>query len=171
MPNIDIDDVVSELKQRIAQRRIAGDYPEGLELQLESEFRAMMRAVDRNEIDTAHLDDLVESVNVAVHRVSADVGSDSRVPGGSAAHTALGRVVQRHTGPLAESVRGLGVSIAKALDEARRLFEAQNAADERQLLDAVAGVLDRLAVLDHLVEITRDLEQRVARLERELPNS
>jgi hypothetical protein len=167
--NIDIETVVSELRERIAARRLAGDYPEGLEEELESEFRGMMRAVDRSEVDTSLLHDRVEEVNSASHRINSDVGLDSRVPGGSAAHAAIGRIVQRHTGPLAESVRGLGFATASALDESRRLFEAQNSADQRQLHDALAGVFDRLAVIDHLSEIVRDLEQRVAQLENRLP--
>jgi hypothetical protein len=52
------------------------------------------------------------------------------------------------------------------MDEVRRLVDAQRAADERQLHDAIAGVLDRLAVLDHVVELVRDVEQRLDALER-----
>jgi ubiquinone biosynthesis protein UbiJ len=74
-------------------------------------------------------------------------------------------VVSRHITPLAESVRDLGVSVAEALTEIRRLLQAQSAADERQLLDVLSGVMDRLAVIDHLVELTTNLEQRVAQLE------
>jgi len=165
--DIEIDEVVSALRRRVTERRLAGDYPEGLEQQLESEFHGMMRAIDRHEIDTGRLGGLVDGVRNTAHEVRSIAATDSRVPGGSNAHAALGRVVQRHTQPLTESLRDLGVSVADALSETRRLFDAQNAADERQLLDALAGVLDRLAVLDHVVELTRDLEERVARLESE----
>lgn len=168
MGHVDIDTVVAELKERIADRQRAGDYPEGMEQQLESEFAAMMRAVDRSEIDTEHLNHLVTVAGDAVNRVAADAGVTSRVPGGSQAHAAAARLVRRHTGPLAESVRALGNTVVEALEESRRLFDAQRSADERQLLDALAGVLDRLAVLDHVVEITRDLDERVARLESAL---
>ena len=53
------------------------------------------------------------------------------------------------------------------LAEIRRLLEAQGAADERQLLDVLSGVMDRLAVIDHLVELTTDLERRMTQLESE----
>jgi hypothetical protein len=165
VPDVDIDEIVTQLNERVAERRAAGDYPVGLEMQLDSEFKDMLRAVERSEIDTHVLQSRLEGVRHSVHNVSADVGVDSRAPGGAAAHSAAGRIVKRHTGPLAESVREMGSSIANALDETRRLFDAQRSADERQLLDALSGVLDRLAVLDQLSATIRSLEARVARLE------
>lgn len=56
-------------------------------------------------------------------------------------------------------------AVAQALDEVRLLFERQQAADERELLDVVGGVLERLAIIDHLVEVLADLNDRVQRLE------
>jgi ubiquinone biosynthesis protein UbiJ len=167
MSDVDIESVVAALQERVDARRLAGDYPIGMELQLESEFEGMMRAIDRHEIDTGALARLVQAVVVAAHDMKLDAEADSRVPGGSSVHLTIGRVVKRQINPLAESVRDLGMSVAEALGEMRRLFEAQSSADERQLLDAISGVLDRLAVIDHLVQITIDLEQRIVRLESE----
>ena len=171
MPDVEVDEIVSVLRARIAARRAAGDYPIGMELQLESEFQGMMRAIDRHEIDTSRLGALIDDVHSAAHDMRLDADTDSRLPGGSAAHGATARMVKRHINPLAESVRDLGTTIGTAMTETRRLFEAQSSADERQLLDAIAGVLDRLAVLDHLVELTSDLERRVAQLEHEFHES
>ena len=167
MSDINIDEVVASLQRRIVERRLAGEYPVGLELQLESEFAGMLRSIDRHEIDTDQLAGLVQGVVVAAHDMHLDGSDESRLPGGSAAHRAVSRIVQRQTNPLAESIRDLGVSIADALWEVRRLMEAQRSADERQLLDAISGVLDRLAVLDHLVAIVSELEQRLILLESE----
>jgi hypothetical protein len=166
MSEIDVDAIVEELRGRIAARRVAGDYPIGLEHELEAEFAGMLRGIDRHEVDTVRLQELVQSVRVAAHDMQLDPPTGSRVPGGSSAHVAMGRMVRRHTGPLAESVRDLGISVAEALDEVRRVVHAQNTADERQLHDAVAGVLDRLAVIDHLTELTADLERRIVALEQ-----
>ena len=167
MSGIDIDEVIESLQRRITERRLAGDYPVGLETQLESEFAGLMRAIDRHEIDTQQLGAFVQGVVVAAHDMHLDGTGASRIPGGSSAHRAISRVVQRQTNPLAESIRDLGVSVADALWEVRRLLEAQRSADERQLLDAVSGVLDRLAVLDSLAAIVTDLEARTALLESE----
>jgi len=167
VPDIDIDEIVSSFQRRITDRRLAGDYPVGLELQLESEFAGMLRTIDRHEIDTDQLAKYVQSVVVAAHDMHLDDSNDSRIPGGASAHRVISRIVRRQTNPLAESIRDLGISVTDALWEIRRLIEAQRSADERQLLDAVSGVLDRLAVLDHLVTIVTELEQRMAVLESE----
>jgi hypothetical protein len=163
--SVDLEAILQSLTARIAERRAAGEYPEGLEQQLESEFTAMLRAIERHEIDTAHLDELVAALGEATHAVHSEAASTSRVPGGALIHEMTGRVVRRHTDDLAATVRTFGWTVHAALNETRRLFEAQRSADERQLLDALSGVLDRLAVLDHLVEIARDLESRVSALE------
>ena len=165
MPDVDVDEIVAELRERIAVRRAAGEYPIGLEQQLESEFQWMMRAIDRHEIDTDRLGTMVDAVAAAANGMPVAAETTSRLPGGSAAHHVAGNVVRRHVNPLADSVRSLGESVADALEEIRRLFVAQSAADERQLHDVIAGVMDRLAVIDHLVELTTDLERRVAELE------
>jgi hypothetical protein len=166
--HVDLDEILAQLKASIAARRLSGDYPEGLEQQLEAEFDAMMRAINRDEINTEQLAALVDAVTTAVHGVGTEVGTGSRMPGGAVVHKTAAHVVQRHTGPLAESVRTLGSTVADALRETLHILEAQRSADERQLLDAISGVLDRLAVIDHLVEIARDLESRVVMLENSL---
>ena len=86
-----------------------------MELQLESEFQGMMRAIDRHEIDTSRLGALIDDVTVAAHEMHLDAATDSRLPGGSAAHGATARVVKRHITPLAESVRDLGTTVGTAL--------------------------------------------------------
>jgi hypothetical protein len=169
--SVDLEAILESLSARIAARRAAGDYPEGLERQLEAEFTAMLRAIDRHEIDTAHLDHLVAATGEAAHDVHAAPASTSRIPGGGFVHETTARVVRRHTDDLAATVRTFGWTVHAALHEIRRLFDAQRSADERQLLDVLSGVLDRLAVLDHLVEISRDLEARVSALESSASSS
>lgn len=162
----DVDALVEELQQRIATRRANGDYPAGLEEQLEAEFRIIMAAVHRDEVGTSELHERVARVGRAVSGLRADPELASRLPGGSLVHSTTATFVRRHTGVLVESVRALGREIEHALDEVRRLFEVQREADERQLNDIIGSLIDRLATLDHLADAVIDLEQRVDRLER-----
>jgi hypothetical protein len=162
---IDVDKIIEELQARVAQRRADGDYPAGMEAELEAEFVAIMRATHRHETNTQVLERLIERVEESTLGLRAVAESGSRVPGGTALHATATRLVQRHTGTLAESVRSLGRDLVSALDEVRRLFDAQRSADERQLQDVVGSLLDRIAVLDHLADAVVDLETRVAALE------
>jgi hypothetical protein len=168
---VDIDELVSELRQRVAIRRASGDYPVGLEEQLEAEFKHIMAAVHRDELNTQELGRRVQSVERATGAIDAHVESDSRLPGGSAVHKTAGRLVSRHTGQLAHGVRVLGIDIARALHEIHHLIEVQKSADERQLVEVIGALMDRVAVVDHLADAILDLERRVLQLEQSRPSA
>lgn len=165
MEAIDIDAIISDLKARVVDRRATGDYPVGLEEQLEAEFKVIMAAVHRDDMNTTELGRRVKQVEVAVAAVRAHGDTTSRMPGGGALHSTTARLVGRHTGMIAETVRALGYDIAVSLHEIHHLFDLQGQADERQLNEVLASVTDRLAVLDHVADSLVLLEQRVAALE------
>lgn len=163
--NVDVDELVDKLQERVATRRAMGDYPPGLEEQLEAEFKLIMDAVHRPEINTGDLEQRIAAVTDATLALGSPPGLDSRLPGGRSMHKTAGRVVERHTSVLTEHVRTLGRDIVGALQEVRRLIEMQNEADERQLYEVVSAVLDRVAVIDHLADAVLNLERRVHDLE------
>lgn len=165
MSEVDIVAIVRDLQSEVARRRRSGDYPQGLEHQMETAFAQLMLATDRHEIDTDRLAMLVEGVAAATAAVGGQPGTSSRVPGGNQIHAATSRLVSRHTTHLADHVRELGHAVHAALQEAKRLADAQQAADQRQLVDIIADVYDRLAVLDSIVDALRDLDDRLAALE------
>lgn len=169
METINVDELVEELRTRVAQRRASGDYPVGLEEQLEAEFKHIMAAVHRNELNTEELGRRVRAVEKSSGAVETAVESDSRLPGGSTVHKTAARLVTRHTGQLAHNVRTLGIDIARALHEIHHLIEVQKSADERQLADVVGSLMDRVAVIDHLADAVVDLERRVLLLEQPRP--
>jgi hypothetical protein len=162
---VDIPALVAELRGEVSQRRRNGDYPQGLEHQMETAFAQLMLATDRHEISTDRFDRLIDDVATASAAVGGHPGQTSRVPGGSQVHAATSRLVQRHTTHLADRVREFGDAVLAALRESKRLADAQQAADQRQLVDILADVRDRLAVLDSLVDTARDLDERLAALE------
>jgi len=165
MEQIEFEDLVAMLQRRVAARRASGDYPPGLEEQLEAEYAVIMAAMHRGELTTDELGRRVATVEHTASSVRALDDTTSRVPGGRAVHASASRVVARHTNQLADSVRQLGVDVARALQEVHHLIDRQREADERQLSDAISSVLDRLAVLDHLADAVVLLEQRLDRLE------
>lgn len=164
---MEFDSVLAEIQDRVRARRASGDYPEGLEAQLEAEFDAILASVRRDEVTTDELSARIAAVGHWVAAVNAGTGPvQSRLPGGSVVHSTAGRLVRRHTEPLAEGVRALGLSISAALQEILRLLDAQRDADERQLGEVVANLYDRLAVIDHVVHAVSDLERRLEAVEQ-----
>jgi hypothetical protein len=169
--DIDIDEIVDELRGRVARRRASGDYPPGLEQQLEAEFALIMAGVHRPEVDTGELGRRVAAVEQLTAGVRAETATSSRVPGGSIVHATAQRLVVRQTGELAETVRALGRGIAEALHELHHLVDVQRQADERQLGDVVNALMDRVAIIDHVADAVVQLETRLARLEAHEPRS
>jgi hypothetical protein len=161
----DYDDLLASIDQVVADRRRQGEYPVGFEAQLEGGFAHLLRAVERDEVDTSHLGWVLDQVSDAIHGVDGRPPTTSSVPLGSAVHASVGRLLGRHMGTLSEQVRTLGLAVNEGLREVKTLVEAQRTADERQLNDVIAGILDRLAVIDHVVELVADLEDRVLALE------
>lgn len=158
---MEFESVLAEMRDRVKARRASGEYPPGLETQLEAEFDAILRSVRRDEVTTEELSSRIVAVGHWIAAVSGDADVDSRVPGGTAFHRSVSRIVRRHTNQLADSVRAMGLSVHHALEEVVRVLDAQRSADERQLNEVVGSVFDRLAVLDHLVEAVGELERRM----------
>jgi hypothetical protein len=161
----DYDEVLARIDRAVRERRARGDYPIGLEQQLEAEFRGTLSAAHAERARREVLRAATASIEAATHAIDVTPSTASRVPLGSLVHGATARLVTRQTGPLAEAIRHLGDTIAAAYAGVVDALAAQQSADERRLLDVLAGVLDRLAVLDHLVELVGDLDERVAALE------
>lgn len=169
MDEIDVDAIMEDIERRVAVRRAEGAYPLGLEEQLEAEFKYVMAGVHRREVDSSALRHHVDGASRALAGVGATTENSSRLPGGAVVHGATARLISRHIGALAEQTRTFGEQTLEALREVAVLADAQRSADERQLKDVVASLLDRMAVLDHLGAAVLELERRVAELEAATP--
>jgi len=165
LDQIDIDKLISGLKQRVEDRRQSGDYPVGLEEQLEAEFKIIMAAVRRDEVDTSELGRRVKAVEHSTAALRSAAETNSRLPAGSAVHRLVARLVRRHTSALEVSTRALGIDVASALHEVHHMIDVQREADERQIHDILGSVMDRIAVVDHLAASVLRLEARVQELE------
>lgn len=163
--DLEIEGIVESLRQQVEARRRQGDYPFGLEAELEAEFDGILAAMRRREMSTTALSHRVDSLRDTIDHVNGLTPTGSRIPGGAAVHKVTGRLISRHTNGLAAGVRAAGHEAVGALAEVVTLFESQQSADERQLAEVVAAVIDRLAVIDQMVSAINELERRLATLE------
>lgn len=166
MKPLEVDQIVSQLESRVADRRAAGDYPPGLEQQLEAHFAQMLRSLHHTQLATERLAGEIDRVGQVISTLGADVGMSSRLPGGAIVHGATASLVRRHTQHVVGQVGALGSAIHVALNEVRAVLEKQQLSDDRETTAILSSVMDRLAVVDHLAELVTDLEERVRRLER-----
>lgn len=163
----DDDELLALLQARVAERRAAGDYPEGLQRQLEMQFERGMHRAREGAGATDVLDEHIGRLGRVLDGLNVDVAPSSRLPGGTALHAASARLVRRHLQHLAAQMASMGAETRAALEAASDLARAQQRADERDIHDVLTAVMDRLAVVDHLSEMVADLDERVARLERD----
>lgn len=160
---LSLDEIHRELQQRIAARRQAGDYPPGLEAQLESEFRNILETTYRGTRGLDHLEARMNMLREAMAQISGAGGpAKSRIPMGSFIHRLARRIIRRHTSALASETKAVFGRVEFVLHEVEYLFKTQRAHDERLLNEVLSSMLDRLATIDSLLETVILLESRVA---------
>jgi hypothetical protein len=144
-------DLAREVAVRVAEATARGEYPDGVDDDLLTEFA---RLVDRRVGTSpfARLRDEVPALRDLAHLAVVAPATTSRIPGGAQAHEAVGRLVARQVTPLTEATR----AFAKATAECLALVAAGlDDEDPGHAHPELHGVLD--AVLDRLAELERRL--------------
>jgi len=157
------ESLIAELQRRVEERRAVGDYPVGLEAQLEQEFKNILETTHRGHRSFGHLEVRMHNVRESITRIHGMGGVDSKVPGGSLFHRIIRRLVRRHVSQLAKETRISLERIEIVLQEFETLIKQQQSNDERLLNQTLSSVLDKLAVIDTLGEMVIELESRVYR--------
>ena len=155
--------LITELQKRVRERRAAGDYPAGLEAQLQEEFKNILETTHRGHRSINHLESRMHMVRESITRIQGVAGVKSRIPAGSLFHRVIRRLVRRHVSQLANETRIAMKRIESVLQEFETLIKQQQSNDERLLNQTLSGVLDKLAVVDTLSETVVELESRVYR--------
>ena len=155
--------LITELQKRVRERRAAGDYPAGLEAQLQEEFKNILETTHRGHRSINHLEARMHMVRESITQIKGVAGVKSRIPAGSLFHRVIRRLVRRHVSQLANETRIAMKRIESVLQEFETLIKQQQSNDERLLNQTLSGVLDKLAVVDTLSEMVVELESRVYR--------
>lgn len=158
-PNV--DNLLADIRKLVAERRQRGDYPAGLEQELEAEFRGV---VDRERRDwvatTRRLEVQQRLVAESLSRLTGVTDTQSRFPGGSAVHLLIRRLIGRQVRGLAAQVRDASEQVAVLVSMVAELQKSQEDADRRLVAHLAKNTLDRMAVVDHLAIVMTDLEKR-----------
>jgi hypothetical protein len=161
----DIDQLLAEIRTRVAERRKKGDYPPGLEIQLESEFRGI---VDRERRDwnasQRRLTEQMTRVSEAFACVTGIVSAESRILGGSFFHRLIARLTGRQVQGVAAQVRTASTELVELVRFIADLQQAQEDADRRLVIHLTKSTLDHLAIVDHLAILVTEIERRVDNL-------
>ena len=147
---VDLDQVLEEVRAAAAHARESGVYPDGLEQALQSDFARQLRRPDpRDRI--VHLRNELERLRSAAHIERTSVATTSSVPGGSAAHRVVGKVVGRQMNALYDQVNEFTGELLRVIGH------------------VVDGLQDpRSHIHDDLVQEMDSVQDRVAELQRTL---
>jgi hypothetical protein len=162
---------LSRIQARISERREAGDYPVGLEDELDRHYRQVS--------DTLHgTSPALRSATAAVQRVattggfaSERISYDSRFPVGSVAHRAVGKVTIRQTHGVLQQMQEFSAATRDALEACLAALRENAVHTHPELERRVAYVVDKLASFEAAKDELLVLETRVAALEARLAAS
>jgi SAM-dependent methyltransferase len=159
------DELIARLRQRVEERREAGEYPAGLEDELDAHFRriATQRSWDLDAVRASlmHLES-----SMAFSR--ARIPTDSNLPGGGAMHRAIGKAVSRQTQGVIEQFRTFAEAVRDALEALLGAMEFPSTHVHTDLVGQLDAVVERLSAYERAgIETVpaAELARRVEELE------
>ena len=166
LKQVDIEQVLAEIRDDVAKKRAEGSFPPGLEQELEAEFQTILSYTKRGITDrAAEIERLAAEIRHSHHEITGLTPAHSRIPGMSIIHRIVRRVIARHTMGLAAQVRASEESKVRLLEILAEQSRAHEDADQRLVQNLSRHVLDRVAVIDHLTILVTALEAKIRKLE------
>lgn len=158
---LSVEEIVKVLQDRVAERRAAGDYPVGLEAELEAEFKAILEMTHRGKDHIAALDAGLVRLRDLNSKVTGRTPVRSRIPGGKLFHRMTERLARRQVQGLANQVRGAQDETLRLLEQVVRQLEEQRLSDERLMNKMANSIMDRIAVIDQLAVAVVEIERQL----------
>ena len=166
MTHGEIEQIMAGIQDTIARRRAAGEYPAGLETELEAEFASILELTHRGEADRADaLERLLQEVRMHAPHVSGLTATSSRIPLVNLLHKVVRRLIARQTRGLAAQQRAVNEQVIAMLEHLVDDARSREDADRRMVAKLSKHVLDRVAVVDHLYFIVAELETKLRKFE------
>lgn len=164
-PGVDLERLVVDLKQRLEERRQAGDYPPGLEEQLDEHARQFASHRMPRPDPLPPLRDAVAKVFEArgIHR--EEVEPSSSVPLGAHIHRAADKLQRRQLDSLVAQVWAFAAAVTEALERSVDVLEAPSL-DHQAVLEQLDAVLERIAALEAGAALGGALGSLIDRIER-----
>jgi O-antigen chain-terminating methyltransferase len=163
-PEESVDELIAQLKQRVAERERSGEYPPGLEQELDAHFdRIAVHRVPAHSFDELRhrIGALVEAGSFSPDQISFD----TRVPGGSQLHRAVAKMVSRQTQGILEQMQRFSDGVREALWEVVAALESPAAHTHVELSGELDAIFERLATYERAGSPTTAIAGLVQRIE------
>jgi hypothetical protein len=162
-----VAEALKTIERKVAERRATGEYPAGLEEQLDRWFKEFLRtAHDNTGADLTELRQRQADLNGMHGFSAARIDYSSRNPVAGFVHKATGAAVRRQTEAILAQNQEFADQVRRTVDAVADVLERVSGAHSSEALSAtLSGILDRLAVVDQLVVRVGDLEKRLAEVD------
>jgi len=162
-----IDPLVEMIRARVAERRKAGLYPEGLEEELDAHFKRIV--AHRHDPDLSDLHSSLEVLAVRGAFSRARIPIATAMPGGDYVHRVVGKVVSRQTQGILEQVQGFADVVRETFDKVADALAEPYSHVHTDLVGQLDAIWERLAAWERgpvdSAAAVADLRRRVERLE------
>jgi 2-polyprenyl-3-methyl-5-hydroxy-6-metoxy-1,4-benzoquinol methylase len=163
-----IDDLITRLRTRVEERRANGEYPDGLEDELEAHFRRIV--FHRSNAEVSQLQADVDSLDSHMVFTIGTVATDSDIPGGEILHKAMNKAVARTSQTIVDQVQELAIAVRRAIRTLAVAVQDPNTHVHADLIGHIDALAERLnsyerAPVDSDAAVG-DLRRRLEALER-----
>jgi SAM-dependent methyltransferase len=161
------EELLAQLRERVEERRRRGDYPPGLEEDLESHFRRIAAHGRTQDLENVRSGLLAMESRMAFTR--GRIHAESELPGGSVVHRSVAKVVGRQTQGVLDQMRLFAESVRDTFEALLDLLETPSDHVHADLVEQLDGALERLAAFERTPGEPRvavaELERRIGQLE------
>lgn len=166
-PTPAVDDLVERLRMRVAQRRSEGVYPEGLEDDLDAHFTRLSSHLPKR-YDSEVLQAKLRTLNSQSGFTAERIASESGLPGGSAFHGLIAKLVSRQVGGILEQVQEFADATRSVINEMATAMQHPHGHGHSDLLGQIEALHDRLIAYERTPEesgvAVRELNRRIEKL-------
>ena len=159
----EVSELIERLRERVEERRRAGTYDEHLEDRLQGHFRRIA-AHRPPPFDHRALRTALEEIE-KVHFSLDFIKTESELPGGSALHKTVGKVVSRQTAGVLQQISDFAAATRSMLRVIIEVLEHPNSHTHGELVGQVDAIFDRLAAYERtpleestVVELSRRIQ-------------
>lgn len=152
---------------RVAQRRSEGVYPEGLEDDLDAHFTRLSSHLPKR-YDSEVLQAKLRTLNSQSGFTAERIASESGLPGGSAFHGLIAKLVSRQVGGILEQVQEFADATRSVINEMATAMQHPHGHGHSDLLGQIEALHDRLIAYERTPEesgvAVRELNRRIEKL-------
>lgn len=163
-----VESALARIQKRIQERRDAGEYPAGLEGELDRHYRQVSDTLHGTSVFLRKASDAVTRVENAGRFASERISYESKIPAGAAMHRAVGKATIRQTHGILHQLQEFAVANHEALGAILDVLRDEAVHTHPQLERRLAYLVDKLAALESIKDEMREIDARVASLEARL---